>query len=366
MTHTMNRYNLFHFLLNACRLRSASSTSATARFIFSLAILFSFAIAAHPQTSPAGSQAAPVPNAAPPAKHRTHGPAPRRKPETVLLVGAGDIAGCKNIEGAQATAKLVEQFPGAAVFAAGDVVYERGTAEEFRDCYGPTWGKFKERTRPALGNHEYGVPGAAPYFAYWGDKAGPVGKGYYSYEVGAWHIVVLNTNCKVIGGCDVGSPQEVWLKEDLAQHPNACIIAYGHHALFSSGVFKAHAVHTEVKPLWDDLYAGHADLFFAGHEHSYERFAPQNPEGQLDPQNGITLIVVGTGGRSHEILGPAMANSELRNWDTYGIMKVELSPTSYKWEFIPEAGKTFRDSGSGTCHNAAAAAAAPASAPAKP
>jgi len=365
MSDTINRYHLRRFFRRNGGSMTSSTTLAIARTLFWLAILFSFAIAARAQTaSPVANQTAPAPNAAPATKHRTHGPVPRRKPETELLVGAGDIAGCKNIEGAQATAKLVEQFPSAAVFAAGDVVYERGTAEEFRDCYGPTWGKFKERTRPALGNHEYGVPGAAPYFAYWGDKAGPVGKGYYSYEVGAWHIVVLNTNCKVVGGCNEGSPQEVWLKDDLAQHPHACIIAYGHHALFSSGVFKAHAVHTEVKPLWDDLYAAHADLFFAGHEHSYERFAPQNPEGQLDPQNGITLIVVGTGGRSHEILGPAMANSELRNWDTYGIMKVELSPTSYKWEFIPEAGKTFRDSGSGTCHNAGAAASAPA--PARP
>lgn len=272
----------------------------------------------------------------------------------MTLVGAGDIAGCENIAGAAATAKLIEQIPGT-VFAAGDVVYERGTVAEFRDCYGPTWGKFKDRTRPSLGNHEYGTANAAPYFAYFGDKAGPVGKGYYSYDLGAWHVVVLNTNCKQpgVGGCEVGSPQEVWLKQDLAEHAGACIVGYGHHALFSSGIFRSHAVHAEVKPLWDDLYAAHADLMLAGHEHSYERFAPQNTDGVADAQNGIRLITAGTGGRSHDPLGFAAPNSEVRDWETYGVVKLVLSPKGYTWEFIPEEGKKFRDSGSGTCHNAA-------------
>lgn len=275
-----------------------------------------------------------------------------------ILVGAGDIAGCAELAGAAATAKLIEQIPGA-VFAAGDLVYERGTAEEFKKCYDPTWGKFKDRTRPALGNHEYGTAGAAPYFAYWGDKAGPVGKGYYSYDLGAWHIIVLNTNCAAggLGGCAAGSPEEHWLKQDLAQHTNACILAYGHHALFSSGVFRSHAVHPELKALWQDLYAAHADLVLAGHEHSYERFAPQDPDGKLDPEKGIREIVVGTGGRSHDLLGFANPNSEVRDWETYGVLKLALSPASYSWEFIPEAGKTFRDSGSGVCHNAPPAAA---------
>jgi hypothetical protein len=268
------------------------------------------------------------------------------------LVGAGDIAGCQNIEGAQATAKLIQKIPGA-VFAAGDLAYEKGTAEEFRQCYGPTWGQFKDRTYPALGNHEYGTAGAAPYFAYWGEKAGPVGKGYYSFNLGAWHIVVLNTNCYAtgLGGCAPVSPEELWLKADLAQHADACILAFGHHALFSSGVFRSHAVHPELKALWQDLYAAHADLILAGHEHSYERFAPQDPEGRADADHGIREIVVGTGGRSHDLLGFATPNSEVRNWDTYGVLKLSLSPGSYTWEFIPEAGKEFRDSGAGQCHN---------------
>jgi hypothetical protein len=275
-------------------------------------------------------------------------------PQTFVLVGAGDIAGCKAIEGAQATAKLIEQIPGT-VFAAGDLAYEGGTATEFQNCYGTTWGRFKDRTRPALGNHEYGDPTAAAYFQYWGSQAGPTGKGYYSYDLGLWHIVVLNTNCDAqgLGGCAAGSPQESWLRQDLSEHPNACVLAYGHHALFSSGLFKKHAIHPELKQLWQDLYAAHADLMLAGHEHSYERFTPQDPDGRRDPAHGIREIVAGTGGRSHDLLGFAIPNSEVRNADTYGVLKVTLAPQSYTWEFIPEAGKTFRDSGAGVCHNEA-------------
>jgi acid phosphatase type 7 len=326
---------------------------ALAQLLIYFTFLLSFAIVAPAQTpNPSSDQSTPSPSVAPPADHRKQHPVPRRRPQPIILVGAGDIAGCKNIEGAEATAKLIQNIPGT-VFAAGDLVYEKGTAEEFKKCYEPTWGQFKGRTFPALGNHEYGTPGAAPYFAYWGDKAGPVGKGYYSFELGPWHIVVLNTNCYAtgLGGCAEGSPEEVWLKADLAQHASGCILAFGHHALFSSGVLRSHAVHPELKPLWRDLYAAHADLVLAGHEHSYERFAPQNPEGDADPKNGIREIVVGTGGRSHDLLGFATPNSEVRNWDTFGVLKLALSPGGYTWEFIPEAGKDFRDQGSGTCHN---------------
>jgi hypothetical protein len=279
-------------------------------------------------------------------------PKRRGSERTFVLVGAGDIAGCENLKGAAATAKLIEQIPGT-VFAAGDLAYEKGSSEEFKNCYDPAWGRFKDRTRPALGNHEYADPGASAYFDYWGTQAGPPGKGYYSYELGDWHVVVLNTNCdaKGVGGCEAGSPQETWLKEDLAKRPTACIVAYGHHALFSSGIFKKHAVHPELKQLWEDLYAAHADLILAGHEHSYERFVPQDPEGKADPANGIREIVVGTGGRSHDLLGFATPNSEVREWDTYGVLKLTLAPGKYSWEFIPEEGKSFHDVGSGACHN---------------
>ncbi len=292
----------------------------------------------------------------PTKKHAHRKPLPKPAPEqSYILVGAGDIASCKNPEGAQATAKLIEQIPGT-VFAAGDLAYEDGSAADFKNCYDTTWGKFKDRTKPALGNHEYHDPTASAYFQYWGTQAGPAGKGFYSFDLGAWHIVALNTNCAArdLGGCGAGSPQETWLKEDLAAHPNTCILAYGHHALYSSGLFKKHAIHPELKQLWQDLYAAHADLVLAGHEHSYERFAPQDPHGHLDAAHGIREIVVGTGGRNHDPLGFAIANSEVRNTDTFGVLKLTLAPEKYTWEFIPQEGKDFRDSGSGACHNSSA------------
>jgi acid phosphatase type 7 len=272
--------------------------------------------------------------------------------DTSTLVGAGDIAWCGDLAGAEATAKLIDQIPGT-VFAAGDLAYPSGSYEEFQQCYQPTWGRFKKRTRPAPGNHEYNGSPAAGYFRYWGQQAGEPQRGYYSYDLGNWHIVVLNTNCerRELGGCEKGAPEEIWLREDLAAHANACILVYGHHALFSSGVFSKHAVHPELRTLWQDLYAAHADLILAGHEHSYERFAPQDPDGHSDPDQGIREIVVGTGGRSHTPLGFAQPNSEVRNSDTFGVLKLTLSPGKYTWEFVPEAGKTFRDTGSETCHN---------------
>ncbi len=287
------------------------------------------------------------------AESESHKPAPTlRADQTFTLVGAGDIATCKHIQSAEATAKLIEAIPGT-VFAAGDLAYEKGSSEEFKDCYDPAWGPFKDRTKPALGNHEYGNHNATGYFQYWGPQAGPEGKGYYSYDLGDWHIVVLNTNCniKTMGGCDKDSPQETWLREDLAKHPNACILAYGHHALFSSGVYKEHALHPRLRPFWEDLYAAHGDLILAGHEHSYERFAPQDPNGNPDPAHGIREIVAGTGGRSHDPLGVPTLNSEVRNWKTYGVLKLTLSPGKYHWEFIPVEGQTFHDSGDGVCHN---------------
>jgi acid phosphatase type 7 len=272
---------------------------------------------------------------------------------TAILVGAGDVAGCNDLAGARATARLLEKISGT-VFVAGDLAYERGSPAEFENCYNATWGEFKARTRPALGNHEYGDPKATGYFQYWGEQAGPVGKGYYSYDLGTWHIVVLNTNCllKTVGGCGAGSPEEAWLKQDLAAHINACVLAYGHHPLFSSGFLRSHARHPELKTFWQGLYAAHAALVLAGHEHSYERLAPQNPDGQADPERGIREIVVGTGGRSHLPLGFATANSEVRNTDTYGVLKLTLSPGRYTWQFIPEEGKTFTDSGSCPLHPA--------------
>jgi hypothetical protein len=308
----------------------------------------------------ANSKAGQEPAAAGNGKPTTAGkkPAPthaaKTRANTYVLVGAGDIAGCSSLSGAAATAQLIEQIPGT-VFAAGDLAYDHGSIEEFSKCYGTTWGRFKDRTRPVPGNHEYLTTGGSPYFAYWGGRAGPSGKGYYSFDLGNWHIVALNTNCDApgVGGCGVGSEQEKWLKEDLAKHAKSCIIAYGHHALYSSGLLRRHAIHPELHELWRDLYAAHADLMLAGHEHSYERFAPQDADGHLETQNGIREIVVGTGGRSHDPLGLALPNSEERNADTFGVLKLTLSPTKYAWEFIPVNGEEgYHDSGEGTCHNA--------------
>jgi hypothetical protein len=283
----------------------------------------------------------------------SEGQKPKDVPKPFVLVGAGDIAGCSALEGAEATAKLIERIPGT-VFAAGDLAYERGTAQEFRDCYGTTWGRFKERTRPTPGNHEYNAGGGAAYFAYWGQQAGTPEKSYYSFDLGKWHVIALNTNCKApgVGGCQVDSPQEKWLKQDLATHANSCMVAFGHHALYSSGVFRSHAVHPELRDLWRDLYEARADLVLAGHEHSYERFAPQDPDGNAAGKDGIREIVVGTGGRSHDPLGTALLNSEVRNVDTYGVLKLTLWPDRYAWEFIPVNSGGFRDSGEQTCHNA--------------
>lgn len=327
------------------------ATRRTGRAIFLCAVILGMMPAASwPQSSVEKARSTP--------KKTREKKSKSAKPEeqTYVMVGAGDIASCKDPEGAQITAKLIEQIPGT-VFALGDLAYEAGSPDNFEFCYGPTWGRFKDRTKPAIGNHEYVNPTAHGYFDYWKAQAGPRGKAYYSYDLGAWHIVVLNTNCKIPGveGCGAGSPQEQWLKEDLAKHPNACILAYGHHPLASSGIFKKHAIHPELKPLWQDLYDAHADLVLAGHEHSYERFAPIDPDGNADPKNGIREIVAGMGGRSHDPLGSALPGSEVRNWETFGVLKLTLSPGKYTWEFIAEPGKTFRDSGSGTCHNHPAA-----------
>jgi len=263
-----------------------------------------------------------------------------------ILVGAGDIADCKDLSGAEATAKLLDQIPGT-VFAAGDLAYPDGTKENF-ECYDKTWGRAKSRTRPAAGNHEFHSSAAAYYFEYFGSAAGDPKNGYYSYELGTWHIIVLNSECMEVDGCDSGSRQEKWLRADLTAHPVACTLAYWHKPLFSSG--GAHGNDLEIKPLWQALYEANADVVLNGHDHDYERFAPQTPDAAADSARGIREFVVGTGGKSHRPFGVTTANSEVRNADAFGVLKLTLKPKGYDWQFIPEAGKSFTDSGSGTCH----------------
>jgi hypothetical protein len=264
----------------------------------------------------------------------------------VVLIGAGDIADCSNLAGAEATAKLLEANPGT-VMALGDLAYPEGTAENFK-CYDKTWGRVKDRTRPAVGNHEFHSIGATYYFQYFGVAAGDPKTGYYSYDLGSWHIVVLNSECKEIGGCEAGSPEEKWLRADLAAHPAGCTLAYFHKPRFSSGL--NHGNDPEVGAFWQALYDYNAELILNGHDHDYERFAPQDPNGNADPKRGIREFVVGTGGKNHREFGVQKSNSEVRNNDTFGVLKLTLKATGYDWKFIPEAGKTFTDSGSGSCH----------------
>jgi hypothetical protein len=274
------------------------------------------------------------------APKRPPGPPPSGK----VIVAAGDIADCFS-DGDEATARLVGSIDGTAL-TLGDNAYEDGTAKDFSECYEPSWGQFKDRTKPAPGNHDYETEGASAYFDYFGDAAGQPGKGY-SYELRGWHIVALNSNCEEVG-CQASSPQLRWLEADLAKDTKTCTLAYFHYPLFSSGKYRPGI--REVKPLWEALYAAEVDVVLNGHDHNYQRFAPQDPDGKADPQSGIREFVVGTGGRSHyPILGP-IANSEVYNDETYGVLKLTLRPEGYEWRFIAVEGETFTDSGSARCH----------------
>jgi len=266
--------------------------------------------------------------------------------QATVLVGAGDIADCRDLTGPEATAELLEKIPGT-VMAVGDLAYPDGSKENFT-CYDITWGRFKNRTRPAPGNHEFRAAGATPYFEYFGAAAGDPKTGYYSYELGAWHIIVLNSQCKDVGGCEAGSPQEKWLRADLAAHSVACTLAYWHKPLFSSGA--AHGDDLEIQPLWQALYDANADVVVNGHDHDYERFAPQTPDAAPDPKRGIREFVVGTGGKNHRPFKEPKPNSEVRDATAFGVLKLTLKSNGYDWQFNPEERKTFTDSGTGTCH----------------
>jgi acid phosphatase type 7 len=211
-----------------------------------------------------------------------------------VLIGAGDIADCSDLSGAEATAKLLEANSGT-VMALGDLAYPNGAPEDFK-CYDKTWGRVKNRTRPAVGNHELHSTGASYYFQYFGSAAGDANTGYYSYDLGTWHIVVLNSECVEVGGCASGSPEEKWLRADLAAHPAGCTRAYFHKPRFSSGL--NHGNDPEVGAFWQALYDFNAELILNGHDHDYERFAPQDPNGNADPKRGIREFVVGTGGKT--------------------------------------------------------------------
>ncbi len=280
-----------------------------------------------------------------------------------VVVGAGDIASCTST-GDTATAKLLANIAGT-VLALGDNAYMEGSPAQFNNCYDPTWGQYKARTMPVVGNHEYRTPGASGYFGYFGAKATGVvdpdtgtKMGYYSYNLGSWHIIALNSECEYwatgfIDGPSQCSTQkqanmEAWLKADLAQNPAACTLAYFHQPRFSSG---GGGNDLETQPLWDALYEANADVVLAGHDHVYERFAPQTPTGQRDDARGIREFVVGTGGVDHGRFNNIKANSQVRNATAFGVLKLTLDPTSYTWKFVPQAGKSFTDSGTTNCHS---------------
>jgi acid phosphatase type 7 len=270
---------------------------------------------------------------------------PVEKP--VVVLAAGDIATCSGT-GDEATAKLISGIDGSMVLPLGDEAYPRGTTEDFDECYKPSWGRFEWRTKPVPGNHDYETPNAQGYFEYFGKAAGDPDKGYYSYDLGDWHLIALNSNCEEVGGCDASSPQVQWLKADLAKNQKKCTLAYFHYPLFTSGKYRPGI--PEVRPLWEALYKAGADVVLNGHDHNYQRFAPQDPEGRADPERGIREFVVGTGGKSHYPILDPLPNSEVYNDNTYGVLKLTLHPKSYEWRFLPASGAEFTDSGGDRCH----------------
>jgi len=269
------------------------------------------------------------------------------KLRTVKLVGAGDIAGC-DFKADRKTARLLGRIPGT-VFTLGDSVYPEGTRAQFRNCYDPTWGRHKNRTRPTAGNHEYDTSsGAKPYFDYFGWRAGKATRGYYSYDRGAWHIVALNSNCKEVGGCEWRSAQGRWLRRDLANHQGRCTLAYFHHPLYASGNGYDSP---EVKPFWHILYNHHADVILNGHAHRYERFARISPSGERSSARGIRQFIVGTGGAPGGTQhGPDEPRVQAKKVDAPGVLKLELGSSFYHWKFVPVAGRNYTDSGRAHCH----------------
>jgi hypothetical protein len=269
------------------------------------------------------------------------------------VYAAGDIARCAHPDpawsGAAASAAIVAAGlaanPRAAVLVLGDSSYPRATEAEFAACYGPTWGRFKDRTYPAPGNHEYQTPGARGYFNYFGAAAG---RGYYSVELGSWHLVSLDSNLAPAAH----AAQLAWLNDDLARHPGRCTLAYWHHPLYSSG---GHGNVARMKDVWEALYRAGAEVVLAGHDHDYERFAPQDADGRLDAARGIRQFVVGTGGAYLTPFLRIRPNSEVRDNSRTGVLKLLLKDGGYEWEFLEAARDGFPngappDRGTGECH----------------
>lgn len=281
--------------------------------------------------------ATPSPSSAPPVTGPT-------------LVAAGDIACAPGEPRTQDTcnqsdtAALIARLRPDVVAALGDLQYPAGALADFEGSFDRSWGRFKRRIRPAIGNHEYETPAAAGYFAYFGEQAGPAGRGWYAYDLGSWHVVSLNANCDLVG-CADGSPQQRWLRADLARHPRRCTLAYWHQPRFSSGL---HGSDDALAPLWRTLQDAGADVVLSGHDHDYERFAPQTWDGRRDPAHGVVQFVVGTGGASHYPIVFPRANSRARA-STFGALRLTLGRGRYAWRFVAEPGDRFRDAGTARC-----------------
>jgi 3',5'-cyclic AMP phosphodiesterase CpdA len=300
-----------------------------------------------PVPSPTGSPTPEMSGLAPASPSLASGTSPGASATAdapAVLVGAGDIASCGS-SGDEATADLLDGIAGT-VFTAGDNAYDAGTAAEFADCYGPTWGRHRDRTLPVPGNHDYVTAGAAGYFAYFGAAAGDPAQGWYATDLGAWRIYALNSDCWAIGGCEAGSAQERWLREDLEANPRACVLAIWHHPLFSSGDHGSDAMTAD---LWQALDDAGAEIVINGHDHDYERFGPQDATGAAAAE-GIVEYVVGTGGRSHYAFGTPIANSLVRDSTAFGVIRFELDANGWASTFVPVPGESFTDSAAGTCH----------------
>ncbi|MGE0551127.1 MAG: metallophosphoesterase [Kofleriaceae bacterium] len=265
-----------------------------------------------------------------------------------LVIAVGDIASSDPHDAD--TADLVDTLDGTIILL-GDNAYRDGSIDNYADYFEPTWGRFKDRIRPTPGNHEYRTTNAAGYFAYFGAAAGDPDEGYYSFDLGNWHLVALNTNgedeCEEIA-CDAGSDQEQWLRADLQNNPKPCTLAYWHHPRWSSG---EHGNGAGTHALWQALFDHDAELVLAGHDHDYERFKPLDDQGAVDPSRGITQIIVGTGGRElRDFEGSKPAITEVRNGETYGVLHLRLYDDRAEYAFKPIAGSSFTDSGTVTCH----------------
>jgi hypothetical protein len=298
-----------------------------------------------PAGSPAATSAAGSPAAtSAPSRGPSVGPSGSAE-ATIVLTGAGDIANC-TLDGAAKTSDLLLSETGS-IFTAGDNAYEDGSTANFSDCYAPTWGRVLGRTiLPAAGNHDWVTAGAAGYLAYFGAAAAPQGVTWYSTDLGAWHVIVLDSDCASVGGCDDASPQGQWLRKDLADSTAFCTLAIWHHPRFSSG---EHGDDGQVAPFWKQLHAAQAELIINGHDHDYERFAPQTPSGKVERPGGLREIVVGTGGAELRTFKVQADNSEFRLAGVYGVLRLTLHPANYDWEFLPVDSKVA-DSGSTPCH----------------